>query len=154
MYSTGSVEGRRGQVRFIEKLWDLEHDYKPGVFGLPLGPEDKHILSTSNAYHPIHDAARMDERPLPYVRVHGQSRYQSEVYDHPNNILRRRRESAEHVDDGDGDSEEDEAGAWHGEGDEAYFEVDFKECAPKLMCAGTDYMCFMLSSLSNYNITS
>lgn len=156
VYSTGSVDGRRGQVRFIEKLWDLDRDYKPGVFGLPLGPEDKHILSTSNAYHPIHDAARMDERPLPYVRVHGQSRQQSGVYDHPNNILRRnrKRKTTEYVDDGDGESEENEAGDWHGEGDEEYFEVDFNECAPKLMCAGTDYMCFMLSSLSNYNITS
>ena len=39
LYSTGSVEGCRGQVRFIETLWDLEQDSRSGVFGLPLGPQ-------------------------------------------------------------------------------------------------------------------
>ena len=146
LYSTGSVEGCRGQVRFIDKLWDLKHDYRPGVFGLPFGPEDKHVRSTSNAYNPIHDAARMEERPLPYVRYQGQPRHQSGVYEHPSNVLRRKGKDSVEAEVDDGRSEEQEAGDWHGEGEDAYFEVDFGQCAQNIMCAGTNYLFFMFSS--------
>ncbi len=112
----GCVEGRRGKVRFVGKLW--EGDTSESMWSLPGS-------ALEDSTHVSHDRFLVDSQPTPLVRYEGERADLCPAASHPNNaahpsVLRPRY--------GDGQWVQDPVGGGH------HFVLDFTKCTVGSYC--------------------
>jgi hypothetical protein len=119
MYTTGSNAECQGNVRLLEQVWwPHPAGTQPTIWALPVATKE---LATSNQFHYSHDQARLEGRPLAYVRLEGTKIADAPNYLHPSNVARREKEPIGLV---KRMAPKDKRGNWHGK----QYVLDFKRC--------------------------
>ena len=119
MYTTGSNAECQGNVRLLEQVWwPHPAGTQPTIWALPVATKE---LATSNQFHYSHDQARLEGRPIAYMRLERTKIVDAPNYMHPNNVTRRENEPV-------GLAKQKRApkkrGKWHGN----QYILDFKGC--------------------------
>lgn len=120
LWTTGSNAECQGNVRLLEQVWwPHPAGTQPTIWALPEATKE---LATSNQFHYSRDKARLDERPIAYVREAGTKIVDAPNYNHPNNVARRENEpiglAKKKL------PKKDKMGKWHGK----HYILDFKGC--------------------------